>query len=98
MRTLAEQRRLFSEGLSKTMNSKHLPQPGGFAWAVDLSPLPIDWDYANGFYYFAGMLQGVARESVPPGWKIRWGGNWDMDFELTDNKFMDLVHFELVKL
>jgi len=29
------------------------------------------------------------------GLKIRWGGDWDMDTQTKDNKFDDLVHFEL---
>jgi hypothetical protein len=31
-----------------------------------------------------------------PTLKLRWGGDWDMDTEVKDNKFDDLVHFELV--
>ncbi len=27
---------------------------------------------------------------------IRYGGDWDRDFDITDNKFQDLVHFELI--
>jgi peptidoglycan L-alanyl-D-glutamate endopeptidase CwlK len=29
--------------------------------------------------------------------RIRWGGDWDMDNDLSDNTFNDLVHFELYK-
>jgi peptidoglycan L-alanyl-D-glutamate endopeptidase CwlK len=35
---------------------------------------------------------GVASQM---GLKIRWGGDWDMDTQTKDNKFDDLVHFEL---
>ena len=28
--------------------------------------------------------------------KLRWGGDWDMDWEVGDNRFNDLVHFELI--
>ena len=28
------------------------------------------------------------------GIKIRWGGDWDSDTQVNDNKFDDLVHFE----
>jgi peptidoglycan LD-endopeptidase CwlK len=27
---------------------------------------------------------------------LRWGGDWSMDFEVRDNQFDDLVHFEIV--
>lgn len=45
------------------------------------------------FYHFAGYVEGVAEMM---GIKIRWGGDWDKDHDLMDNKFDDLVHFELV--
>jgi len=35
---------------------------------------------------------GVASQM---GIKIRWGGDWDSDGSVCDNKFNDLVHFEL---
>jgi len=28
--------------------------------------------------------------------EVRWGGDWDRDTELKDNRFMDLVHIELI--
>ena len=31
------------------------------------------------------------------GVEIRWGGDWDSDTQVKDNKFDDLVHFELIK-
>ncbi len=43
--------------------------------------------------YFAGLVRGIA---VSWGVKIRWGGDWDMDGDLKDNSFDDLVHFEIV--
>ena len=41
---------------------------------------------------FAGYVQGVAEQL---GIKIRWGGDWDSDFDFKDQTFNDLVHFEL---
>ena len=87
LRTQSEQARLVQEGLSKTMNSKHL-----IGKAVDLSPYPIDWNNTKRFYYFAGMVLAIAKDMGIP---IRWGGDWDMDNDLDDQKFMDLVHFEI---
>lgn len=88
LRTQAEQQRLVAEGLSRTMNSKHLTGK-----AIDLAPYPIDWNDTKRFYFFAGMVLAVAHSM---GLKIRWGGDWDMDNDLNDQTFMDLVHFELV--
>lgn len=43
------------------------------------------------FYYFAGWVMGVAAAK---GVKLRWGGDWDRDTDLDDQRFNDLVHFE----
>lgn len=94
-RTLEEQRRLFEEGLSKTMNSRHLVQEDGYAYAVDLAPYPLDWNNTKRFYYFAGIFLTVAKDLLEEDYYIRWGGDWDVDNDLDDQSFMDLVHFEL---
>lgn len=96
-RSLAEQQELYAAGLSKTMKSWHLEQPDGYVYAVDLAPYPIDWDDTSRFYYFAGIVNALAKETLPEGYYLRWGGNWDGDNELDDQTFMDLVHFELRK-
>jgi len=88
----AEQTQAFSEGYSSVQwpYSKHNKQP---SLAIDLAPFPIDWDDAKRFYYFAGIVMGVAAEM---GITLRWGGDWDRDNDLNDSNFLDLVHFELV--
>jgi peptidoglycan L-alanyl-D-glutamate endopeptidase CwlK len=63
---------------------------------------PTDWNDSgqrntyikdtNQFYHFAGFVIGMAETLDIP---IRWGGDWDMDNDFRDNKFDDLVHFEL---
>lgn len=45
------------------------------------------------FYHFAGYVLGMAEVFDIP---LRWGGDWDSDHDLRDNKFDDLVHFELI--
>lgn len=79
-------------GASKTPwpQSKHNRTP---SHAVDVAPFPIDWNDLRRFYHFAGFVQGVARQM---GISLRWGGDWDGDGDFKDNKFNDLVHFELV--
>jgi len=37
-------------------------------------------------------VMGVAKQMNLP---IRWGGDWDMDNDLDDSNFLDLVHFEI---
>jgi peptidoglycan L-alanyl-D-glutamate endopeptidase CwlK len=39
-----------------------------------------------------GMLRGIGQSM---GLKIRWGGDWDSDGDINDNKFDDLVHVEI---
>jgi len=61
--------------------------------AIDLAPWPLDWSDIRRFYYFGGFVVGVANKLDIP---IRWGGDWDGDFEVKDQNFNDLVHFELL--
>jgi len=46
------------------------------------------------FYHFAGFVEGTARQMHID--NVRWGGDWDRDHDLADQKFDDLVHFELI--
>ena len=85
----ARQQQLVEEGKSRTLNSKHLHNP---SLAVDVAPYPVNWSDTNRMRYFAGVVQGVALQM---GIKIRWGGDWNQDTEVSDNTFNDLVHYEL---
>lgn len=78
-------------GFSKTPwpTSKHNGIP---SQAVDAIPYPVDWNDTNRIRYFAGFVKGIASQM---GIGVRWGGDWDNDTDLKDQKFMDLVHFEL---
>lgn len=91
VRSPERQRELFAAGKSKTLQSKHLLQSDGFAWAVDAAPDPVDWRDTGRFYYFGGYVRRVAEET---GFKIRYGGDWDGDYVITDQDFNDLVHWE----
>lgn len=74
----------------KWPDSKHNEYPSN---GIDVVPYPDMWDSNRQFYFMAGYIQSVADEL---GIAIRWGGDWDDDGDLDDNKFMDLGHFELV--
>ena len=88
-----EQDTAYESGHSKVKwpNGKHNSNP---SLAVDVAPYPIDWDDRERFIYFGGFVKGCAYQLGLP---LRWGGDWDNDSQLSDNKFDDLVHFELVK-
>ena len=78
-------------------NSKHNSYP---SMAVDVAPYPVDWDDIHRFYYFAGQVMAIAAMLYEKGemeHKVRWGGDWDGDTQVKDNKFNDLVHFELIE-
>ena len=92
-----EQNQAYDAGRSKLRfpNGKHNASPSR---AVDVAPYPVDWEDRDRFHYFAGFVMGMATklERKVPNLKLRWGGDWDQDTEVKDNRFDDLVHFELV--
>ena len=91
-RTNARQDELFRQNKTTKQagESKHNQQP---SIAVDVCPYPIDWDNPKRFYLLAGfMFQAASILDV----RIRWGGDWDSDWDHTDQKFHDLPHFELM--
>ena len=87
------QDKLFAEGKTKVKypNGRHNANPSN---AVDVAPYPIDWDDRERFHLFAGFVIGIAKSM---GITLRWGGDWNMNFEVDDNQFDDFPHFELRK-
>lgn len=89
-----DQNTAFEEGRSKLQypQSKHNRFP---SLAVDVAPYisgkGVVWDKKQ-CYAFGGFVMGVAAMLEIP---IRWGGDWDMDTDINDQTFMDLVHFEI---
>ena len=43
--------------------------------------------------YFAGFVKGIAKGMYNI--DLRWGGDWDNDWEVKDNRFDDFPHFEI---
>ena len=90
----ADQERAVAEGRSKARwpRSKHNRSPSE---AVDLAPWPIDWHDLERFRVLARWVLGVAHGM---GVRLRWGGDWDMDFDEADErgKLRDFPHFEMV--
>lgn len=88
VRTLEEQRILFAEGKSLTMNSKHLPNEQGVSRAVDLVV------YVNGKVtwadkYYRKVAGAVFKAAFILGIEIEWGGHWE--------NLNDSPHFQLPK-
>jgi len=88
-----KQNEYHKEGKSKLKfpDGRHNASP---SCAVDVTPYPVDWDDRERQTLFAGFVMGVARCM---GIGVRWGGDWDGDFLVQDNKFDDFPHFELTK-
>ena len=87
-----KQDKYFEEGKTKVRYpmGRHNSKPSR---AVDVVPYPVDWKDRERFHLFAGFVLGMARRM---GISLRWGGDWNMNFEVDDNKFDDFPHFELV--
>ena len=92
-RNKIEQNAKVAEDLSqvKWPHGKHNSWPSR---AVDAQCYPIDWKDRKRQTLFAGHVLGIASMMGIP---LRWGGDWDRDTQVQDNKFDDLCHFELVE-
>lgn len=90
-RSPERQEELFRQGKSQLRagQSKHNANP---SLAVDVAPYPIDWTDEKRFFLFAGYVMGIADTLAIP---IRWGGDWDGDWNWKNQGFDDLPHFEL---
>ncbi len=91
-RNKEDQDKAFAAGLSKLKwpAGKHNNFP---SLAIDIAPYPVDFKDTSRFILLAGIMLGVAHSK---GIKLRWGGDWDGNLNMKDNKFDDLGHFEIV--
>lgn len=87
----SDQDKAVRAGNSKTPwpKSKHNSMPSK---AVDIAPLPLDWADRERFCLLAGWVMATARAR---GVKLRWGGDWDNNNVIRDERLQDLVHFEV---
>ena len=86
-----DQNKAFDDGRSKVKypHGRHNATPSN---AIDVAPYPIDWNDRERFTYFAGYVLGIAKSM---GITLRWGGDWNRNWDLKDNNFDDLPHFEI---
>ena len=98
IRSKEKQDEYFKSGKSKLKwpNSSHnVKSPNEKSRAMDIVPFvngKISWKKEH-CLVLAGIILATGKIL---GYDIRWGGNWDMDGEpVTDQKFQDLVHFEI---
>lgn len=87
LRTTEQQRAYCNAGVSRTMQSRHLPaRYNGLAHAVDLVPIVggvMRWEWEPCYAVADAMRTVALREEIP----LRWGGCWDM--LLTDTVTKD---------
>ena len=109
-RSVEEQQRLYAKGRKKEGNEWTVVDPSKIVTkidgvnkksmhnynpsaAIDIAPWPVDWGDEKRFYLLAGhMLMAAYKLNIT----LRWGGDWDRDYDLSDQKFNDLGHFEVV--
>ena len=92
-RSKERQNKLYDEGRTKVRypEGRHNADPSK---AVDVTPYPVNWEDRERQTLFAGFVLGIARGM---GLRLRWGGDWDQDFQVMDNRFDDFPHFEIRK-
>ncbi len=96
-RSEERQNRLYAEGRTQVRHP-HSRHNGVPSMAADIAPWPIDWADRERFTLLAGYILGTAALLYEQGrieHRVRWGGDWDRDTEVDDNRFDDLPHFEL---
>jgi len=91
-RTQHEQDALYPEFTKvKWPNGKHNSLPSK---AVDFQPYPYPADkkvlWASLAYYAGRAIEIGKRKGI----RIRWGGDWNENGDMTDTEFFDLFHLE----
>lgn len=82
------------DGFIKISNHNVLPSN-----AIDVMPYPIDWSDDYSFAYFAGKVMEINRRMVENGIiksHIRWGGDWNENNRMKDERLIDFPHFEII--
>lgn len=86
VRTADRQAQLVARGASQTLRSRHLT-----GHAVDLGPIPLDWEDRASFRRLAAVMQRAADDEGVP---IRWGGEFR---DRQGKPWFDGPHFELCR-
>ncbi len=85
----AAQEYAFRKGHSKAHfgQSAHNWSP---AIAVDIAPMPLDWNDTQSFIALSKVILPIARRMIV---SLRWGGDWNMDGSTADG--WDFPHYEM---
>jgi peptidoglycan L-alanyl-D-glutamate endopeptidase CwlK len=110
-RTIEEQIRNITKGVSKTLNSDHIPRndDGEYdssapamaldvvPYAAGVNPWPLDAVRQKKAHRFYFMQGIIYRVAHEHGITIQQGVDWDMDGDLFDQSFDDLPHVALAR-
>lgn len=91
----AAQHKAFLTGASKLdwPHGNHNATPSR---AVDLAPYPVDWSEGQLPHARFAILAGVMKTCADQlGVRIRWGVDWNRNWDPRDERFLDWGHFEL---
>lgn len=96
-RNADRQNHLFNTGKSKVRwpDSKHNAYPSR---GMDLLPYPFKpewWSVKEHWDFWVQWGSFVVGVAAGLGIRLRWGFDWDQDFDLKDQTFYDGPHFEL---
>jgi len=64
---------------------------GPWCYVPELGKMGVPWKDTHAFAIIGGLLLACAREL---GYNLRYGGDWDMDGQTTDQNLMDWGHIE----
>lgn len=90
-RNQAEQEEAFNNGFSKLHwpYGRHNKVP---SLAVDIAPYPLNWDDVDRFKQLGFFVLGYAAAK---GINITWGADWNKNYIISDERFIDLPHVQL---
>lgn len=92
-----EQNELFVTKRSRAMwpTSKHNSMP---SVAVDFQPYPLPKRKEKIWASLAYIAGRAIEIGIEEGVALRWGGDWNRNGDLTDNRFDDLFHLEIMEI
>ncbi len=80
LRSLKRQEYIFSQGHTKTMNSKHLPGPDGKSRACDyIVFINNNWSWDNKYRFYYNFFGNLVLYTFPN--RISWGGSFKGFFD-----------------
>jgi hypothetical protein len=92
-----EQNALYVSKRSRVMfpNSKHNQLP---SVAVDFQPYPLPKRKEKVWASLAYIAGRAIEIGIEEGVALRWGGDWNRNGDLTDQRFDDLFHIEIMEI